>query len=109
MGVQKLRLTEYLGSEGTFRHHPVQPPCSEQGHLQPDQVARSPIQPGLGCFQEWDIYHLSGQPVPVLHHPYCEDFFLKMQVQGAAEAASDSPVSTCLLPCLLLQVVLEGR
>jgi len=26
----------------------------------------------LECFQGWDIYHLSGQPVPVFHHPHCK-------------------------------------
>ncbi|KAK4810053.1 hypothetical protein QYF61_005116 [Mycteria americana] len=41
-----------------------------KGHLQLDQVAQSPIQPDLECFQGWGIYHLSGQPVPVLHHPH---------------------------------------
>jgi len=41
------RIIECFGLEGTFRGHLTQPPCSEQGHLQPDQVAQSPIQPGL--------------------------------------------------------------
>ena len=41
----------------------AQPPCSEQGHLQPDQVAQSPVQPGLQCVQGWGIDHLSGQLV----------------------------------------------
>jgi len=30
---------------------PSPTPCSEQGHLQLDQVARSPVQPRLECFQ----------------------------------------------------------
>jgi len=54
--------------EGTFKGHLVQTPCSEQGH-QLHQVAQSPVQPGLECFQGWGIYHLSGQPVPVINHP----------------------------------------
>jgi len=29
-----------------------QPPCNEQGRLQPDQVAQSPVQPDLECFQD---------------------------------------------------------
>jgi len=33
--------------EGTFRGHLVQPFCSEQGHLQLDHVAQSPVQPSL--------------------------------------------------------------
>lgn len=42
-----------------------QPACNEQGHPELDQTAQSPIQPDLGCFQGWGIYHLSGQPVPI--------------------------------------------
>jgi len=45
------RITECFGLEGTFRGHLAQPPCSEQGHLQPDQVAQSPVQPDLECSQ----------------------------------------------------------
>jgi len=30
--------------EGTFKGHLVQHPCNEQGHLQLDQVAQSPVQ-----------------------------------------------------------------
>ncbi|KAK4831876.1 hypothetical protein QYF61_019888 [Mycteria americana] len=43
---------------------------SSLGHLQLDQVAQSPSQPDLEWFQGWAIYHLSGQPVPVFHHPH---------------------------------------
>jgi len=52
----------------------LQPPCHEQGHLQPDQVAQSPVQPGLECFQGWGIDHLSGQPLPGFHHPCHKEF-----------------------------------
>jgi len=62
-----------FGLEGTFRGHLAQTPCNEQGRLQLDQVAQSPVQPGLECFQGWGIYHLSGQPVPVFQHP-CKKF-----------------------------------
>jgi len=48
------------------------PLCHEQGHLQLDQVAQSPVQPDFECFQGID--HLSGQPVPVLHHPQGKKF-----------------------------------
>jgi len=47
--------------EGTFKGRLAQPPCSEQGHLALDQVAQSPVQPDLECFQGWGIYHLSEQ------------------------------------------------
>ncbi|KAK4811229.1 hypothetical protein QYF61_022126, partial [Mycteria americana] len=62
-------ITEWFGLEGTFKGHLVQPPCNEQGHLQLDQAAQNPVQPGLECFQGWGIYHLPGQPVPVLNLP----------------------------------------
>ncbi|KAK4822067.1 hypothetical protein QYF61_009328 [Mycteria americana] len=35
-----------------------------QGHLPLDQVAQSPIQPGLKHFQGGAIHNFSGQPVP---------------------------------------------
>ena len=56
--------------EGTLKDDVVHPPCNEQGHLPLDQVAQRPIQPDIECLQAWGIYHLSGQPVPVSHHPY---------------------------------------
>jgi len=43
---------EVFGLEGTFKGHLVQPPYNEQGHLQPHQVAQSPVQPDLEYFQE---------------------------------------------------------
>ena len=64
------RIVEWFGLEGTFKSLLVHPPCSKQGHLPLDQVDQSPIQPGLECFQGWGIYPLSGQPVPVFHHPH---------------------------------------
>jgi len=66
------RIIEYFGLEGTFKGHLVQPPCNKQEHLPLDQVAQSPIQPDLECFQGWSIYHLSGQPALVFHHPQCK-------------------------------------
>ena len=65
------RTIEQFGLEGTFKRHVVQPPCNEQGHLPLDKAAQSPVQPSLECFQRGGIYHLSGQPVPVFHHPHC--------------------------------------
>ncbi|KAK4825368.1 hypothetical protein QYF61_027121 [Mycteria americana] len=67
---QNHRIIEWFWLEGTFKGHPVQSPCNEQGHLQLDQVAQSPIQPDLDCLQGWGIHHLSGKPVPVFHHPH---------------------------------------
>ena len=53
--------------KGTFKDHLVQLPCSEQGHVQPDEVAQGLIQPCLECLQGQGINHTSGQPVPVPH------------------------------------------
>jgi len=64
------KIIERFGLEGTFKGHLVQHPCSEQGHLQQDQVAQSPVQPDLECFQGWGIYHLSGQLVPLFRCQY---------------------------------------
>ena len=68
------RIIESFGLEGTPRGHLVQPPRSEQGHCYLDQVAQSPVQPGLQCFQGWGLHYLSGQPVPVFHNPHFKEF-----------------------------------
>ncbi|KAK4828015.1 LOW QUALITY PROTEIN: hypothetical protein QYF61_022792 [Mycteria americana] len=39
-------------------------PLQEQGHLQLDQVAQSPIQPDLEYLQGWGLHYLSVQPLP---------------------------------------------
>lgn len=43
-------ITEWFGLDGAFKEHLVQP-CSEQGELQPDQAAQSPVQQDPECFQ----------------------------------------------------------
>jgi len=53
---------------------PTPSPCHEQGHLSLDQVAQSPVQPGLEHFQGGGTHGFSGQPVPVPHHPQSEGF-----------------------------------
>ena len=37
----------WKGKQMTFKGHLLQLPCNEQGHLQLDQVAQSPMQPDL--------------------------------------------------------------
>jgi len=68
------RITEWFGLEGTLKIIWFQPPCHEQGHLPPDQVAQSSIQPGLEPCQGGGSHSFSGQPVPVPHHPHGEEF-----------------------------------
>ncbi|KAK4830138.1 hypothetical protein QYF61_008565, partial [Mycteria americana] len=53
-----------LGWKGPLKVIQSNSPCSEQGHLQLDQVAQGPVQPDLECLQGWGIYHLSRQPLP---------------------------------------------
>jgi len=64
------RIVEYLGLEDIFKGHLVQPLCNEQGHVQLDQVAQSPMQPDLEQFQGEGIRSFSGQP----HHPQSKEF-----------------------------------
>ena len=47
------RITISFELEGTLKGHLVQLPCNEQGHLQLEQVAQSPVQPDLECLQGW--------------------------------------------------------
>jgi len=72
--VKRFRRTVWVGRDLERPSSPT--PCHEQGHLPPDQVAQSSIQPSLECFQGWGISRLSGQPVPGPHHPHSEQFLL---------------------------------
>ena len=58
--------------EKDLKEHRVSTPCYVQGCQPPDKAAQSHIQPGLECLQGWGIHNLSGQPVPMCHHPLCE-------------------------------------
>ncbi|KAK4827484.1 hypothetical protein QYF61_018784 [Mycteria americana] len=58
------RTIEWFGLEGTLKIISFQRPCHGQGRLPLDQVAQSPIQPGLEHFQGWGIHSFPGQPVP---------------------------------------------
>ena len=63
-----------MGWKGPLKVILFQLPCHEQGHIPLDQVAQSPVQPDLECFQGWGSYHLSGQLVPVFHYHHCKKF-----------------------------------
>ncbi|XP_048147923.1 serine/threonine-protein kinase PAK 1-like isoform X3 [Corvus hawaiiensis] len=58
----------WAGLAGTCKGHLIHVACNEQGYLERDQVAQSPFPPDLECFQGWDTYQFSGQPVPLLQH-----------------------------------------
>ena len=49
-------------------------PLPKQGHLQ--KAAQDLVQPGLEYLQRRRLHNLSGQPVPVLHHPQSEEVLL---------------------------------
>ena len=61
------RMIDSSELEGMLKGHLVQLSCNEQGDLQLDQGAESPIQPDFACLQGQDTHHISGQPVQVLH------------------------------------------
>lgn len=69
------RITKCFELVGTFKSHLVQTSCSDQGHPQLGHIAQSLIQHSLDSFQGWEFYHLSGQPVPIFHHPHCKNSF----------------------------------
>lgn len=64
------RIVQWFGLGGTFSYPLVQTFCSEQGHLEQDQVAQGSIEPDLQCFQGWDNHHLSDQCETVFHCTY---------------------------------------
>jgi len=97
--------------EGTFRGHPAQPPCSGQGQLQLDQVGQSSIQSDTECFQVWGIDHLSGQPLPVFHHPHCKDFLPYIQSKSTLpqfKTISPCPVATAPAKTIVLVFLLRS-
>ena len=68
------RIIEWFVLEGTLKIIWFQPPCHEQAHLPPDQVAQSSIQAGLEHCQGGGSHRFSGQPVPLPHCPHGEEF-----------------------------------
>ena len=61
------------------------------------------VQAGLGCLQRRRLHNLSGNPVPVFSHPYCEDV-LKTHLSGTSydSVCGHFPLSYC---CTLLKRV----
>ena len=74
--LQYQRITEWLGLEGTSRIKSQPPYQGGQGSQLLDQLldqaAQGPVQAGLKHLQGQSIHNLSGQPVPVPHHPLSE-------------------------------------
>jgi len=93
------RIIECFGLEETFRDHLAHPPYNEQGHLQRDLVAQSPVQPDLGCFQGCGLHCLTGQPMPVFHHPHGKKFLAYIQSKSTLpyfKIITHCPVTTGL-------------
>ena len=63
----------YVAQDPTPRHRATLVLNGLGSNLPPYRVARSPIQPGLGCFQGGGTHNLSGQPAPVSHHPHSKE------------------------------------
>lgn len=91
------RIIEYIELEGICIGHVVQLSCKEQGHPLLSQVAQSLIQPGPPCLQGQGFYHISGQPVPLPHHPHCKRLFPYIQLKSPLfyfETVSSCSVTT---------------
>ena len=69
------RIIQSVKLEGTFKGHLVQLPCNELGHAQLDETAHGLVQPYIESLQGWGINHISGQLLPVPHHPHCNRLF----------------------------------
>ena len=67
---------EWFRLEGTFKDQLVQPPFNEQGHLQPDQVAQSSVQPDFECLQGCGVYHFLVNLCPCYTTLIVKTFFL---------------------------------
>ena len=83
---------EWFELEGTFKIISFQPPCYRQGHLPLDQVAHSPIQPGLECFQGGGIHNLTGQPVHLMYDIPLSKFRGNAAKTGLEKGASAAAV-----------------
>ncbi|KAK4831119.1 LOW QUALITY PROTEIN: hypothetical protein QYF61_015422 [Mycteria americana] len=75
-------------------------PLQEQGHLQLDQVAQSPIQPDPECFQGWGLHYFS---VPVPHHPHLLEGCYKVSPQPSLLQAGQPQLSQPVLIAEVLQ------
>ena len=72
-------------------------PCYRQRHLPLDQVAHSPIHPGLEYSQGAGIHNFGGQPVLVSHHPHIKEFLPNIKSKSTLfqfETVSPCPVAT---------------
>ena len=96
--LQNYRIMEWFGSEGTFKIIQFQSPCYRQGHFSLDQVAQSPIQPGLERLQGGGIHNLPEQPASVSYHLHSKEFLSNICCKSTLfqfKAISPCPVTTC--------------
>lgn len=85
--------------EEAFKGLQSNPPCTEQGHLQLEQVAQSHVQSDLKCFQGWGIYHLSRQPAPRASYPHCKNSFLTTSLNLSSFSLKHHLLSYHHRPC----------
>lgn len=89
---------------GTFKGHPVQPTCSEQQLLPPNQAAQSPIQPDLECSQGRGIHSSLGNLLQCSTKLTVKNYFLvsRLSIGISSTPSSDYPYSqTIPIPSLV--------
>jgi len=75
-------------------------PLQLTGTPQIDQIAQGLIHPRLENLQGRSINHISGQPVPVPHHPHCKRLFLDVQTKSTVfKLETIYPCSVTIDPC----------
>ena len=91
-------ITEMVGMGGTLKIIKFHAPCHRQECLPLDQVAQSPIQPGLEHCQGGGIHDFSGLRVPAPHHPQSEEFLPYSQYKSTLflfKTIIPCPITTC--------------
>ena len=58
-----------------------------------DQVAQVGAQMGPECLQRRRLHNLSGQPIPVLHHPYCVCSYAHLRGTSCISVCGHFPLS----------------
>lgn len=73
------KIIELFESEGIFNCRLVQLSCKGQRHPQLKHVVQYLVHFDFDCVQGWVLQYISGQLVPVLRYPCCNNLFPYIQ------------------------------